>query len=38
MSIGVSASPSLPREGEGDFRPQCKGPYGKFVVTEWRET
>lgn len=25
------------RVGLGDFRPQCKGPYGKFVVTEWKE-
>ena len=26
------------RIGLGDFRPQCKGPYGKFVVTEWRKS
>jgi hypothetical protein len=25
------------RIGLGDFRPACKGPFGKFVVTEWRE-
>lgn len=24
------------RIGLGDFRPACKGPYGKFVVTNWR--
>jgi hypothetical protein len=23
--------------GLGDFRPACKGPYGKFVVTHWAE-
>lgn len=23
------------RIGIGDFRPDCKGPYGKFVVTKW---
>lgn len=23
--------------GLGDFRPDCKGPYGKFVVTKWEE-
>lgn len=23
--------------GIGDFRPDCKGPYGKFVVAEWKE-
>jgi hypothetical protein len=23
--------------GLGDFRPMCKGPYGKFVVTKWDE-
>lgn len=23
------------RIGLGDFRPSCKGPYGKFVVTHW---
>jgi len=23
--------------GLGDFRPDCKGPFGKFVVVEWRE-
>lgn len=23
--------------GLGDYRPQTKGPYGKFVVTEWKE-
>lgn len=22
--------------GLGDFRPDCKGPFGKFVVTEWK--
>lgn len=26
------------RVGLGAFRPQCKGPYGKFVVTGWTET
>lgn len=25
------------RIGLGDFRPACKGPFGKFVVTEWIE-
>jgi hypothetical protein len=25
------------RVGLGDFRPDCKGPFGKFVVVEWRE-
>lgn len=25
------------RVGLGDFRPQCKGPYGKFVVSGWEE-
>ncbi len=25
------------RIGLGDFRPDCKGPFGKFVVVEWRE-
>jgi len=25
------------RVGLGDFRPDCKGPFGKFVVTEWKE-
>lgn len=24
------------RIGLGDFRPDCKGPFGKFVVTEWK--
>jgi hypothetical protein len=24
------------RIGCGDFRPQCKGPFGKFVVTLWK--
>jgi hypothetical protein len=24
------------RVGLGDFRPDCKGPYGKFVVTNWK--
>lgn len=24
------------RIGLGDFRPACKGPYGKFVVTKWQ--
>ena len=23
--------------GLGDFRPACKGPYGRFVVTRWHE-
>lgn len=23
--------------GLGDFRPQTKGPYGRFVVTEWKQ-
>lgn len=23
------------RIGLGDFRPACKGPFGKFVVTKW---
>jgi hypothetical protein len=26
------------RIGLGDFRPACKGPFGKFVVTNWKET
>lgn len=25
------------RIGLGDFRPDCKGPFGKFVVTHWKE-
>ena len=25
------------RIGLGDFRPDCKGPFGKFVVTRWLE-
>ena len=25
------------RVGLGDFRPDCKGPFGKFVVTRWTE-
>lgn len=25
------------KAGLGDFRPLCKGPYGKFVVTRWEE-
>jgi len=25
------------RIGLGDFRPACKGPFGRYVVTEWRE-
>lgn len=25
------------RIGLGDFRPDCKGPFGKFVVTRWDE-
>lgn len=25
------------RIGIGDFRPSCKGPYGKFLVTRWEE-
>jgi hypothetical protein len=25
------------RIGLGDFRPACKGPFGKFVVTAWKE-
>jgi len=25
------------RIGLGDFRPDCKGPFGKFVVVEWKE-
>lgn len=24
------------RVGLGDFRPACKGPFGKFVVVEWK--
>ena len=24
------------RIGLGDFRPSCKGPYGKFVITSWK--
>jgi len=24
------------RVGLGDFRPDCKGPFGKFVVTRWK--
>lgn len=26
------------RIGIGDFRPSCKGPYGKFRVTHWEKT
>ena len=26
------------RVGLGDFRPACKGPFGKFVVVSWNET
>ena len=26
------------RIGLGDFRPACKGPYGRFVVTQWSES
>lgn len=26
------------RIGLGDFRPDCKGPYGRFVVTKWTVT
>jgi len=26
------------RVGLGDFRPDCKGPFGKFVVTKWSES
>ncbi len=26
------------RVGLGDFRPARKGPFGKFVVTQWKET
>jgi hypothetical protein len=22
--------------GVGDFRPDCKGPFGKFSVTNWK--
>lgn len=25
------------RIGLGDFRPACKGPFGRFVVTKWKE-
>ncbi len=25
------------RIGLGEFRPDCKGPYGRFKVTEWKE-
>lgn len=25
------------RVGLGDFRPQCKGPFGKFVVAHWQQ-
>jgi hypothetical protein len=25
------------RIGLGDFRPATKGPYGRFVVTQWEE-
>lgn len=25
------------RIGLGDFRPACKGPFGKFVVTKWEQ-
>jgi hypothetical protein len=24
------------RVGLGDFRPACKGPFGRFVVTNWQ--
>jgi hypothetical protein len=26
------------RIGLGDFRPACKGPFGKFVVNKWKES
>jgi hypothetical protein len=26
------------RIGLGDYRPDCKGPFGKFVVTQWQES
>ncbi len=26
------------RIGLGDFRPDCKGPFGKFLVVEWKES
>lgn len=26
------------RIGLGDFRPDCKGPFGRFVVTHWKES
>jgi hypothetical protein len=25
------------RVGLGDFRPACKGPFGKFVVVQWKD-
>jgi len=25
------------RIGLGDFRPQTKGPFGKYVITDWKE-
>ena len=25
------------RIGLGDFRPQTKGPFGKYVVTDWKQ-
>lgn len=49
FSMGLDTdmlSPKLLREivdaagkriGLGDFRPDCKGPFGKFVVTHWEE-
>jgi hypothetical protein len=47
MSVDTDLiSPKLVRElmdaagkriGLGDFRPSCKGPFGKFVVTHWQE-
>lgn len=26
------------RVGLGDFRPACRGPYGRFLVTSWKES
>ena len=25
------------RIGLGDFRPECKGPFGRYIVTKWEE-
>ena len=34
LSLALAAAGK--RVGLGDFRPACKGPFGKFVVVEWK--